>query len=299
MQREQSVGLILMLIFALELLSLYIPGTCRAESPISLYDTTIKSSNILETELLRMTNQNRVQRGLAPLIPDESLIQIARKQSAGMAGQGFLSHVLPSGDLRSRMRFSGYRYKTVRENVASSSSLSWAYNALLESPVHRDNILAEDVNRVGIGIVRCQPPYEKELYITEIFAGRPEVHQPVEIQDILLGQIEDLRKNGAGALVADPLLEKLASDSALAFNPSVPGEDFRSMVAHSAAELQKSGLSKVNINMQLLRDPKNLKIESKVDLGLKARSFGTAIRQVVDSSNEPTFLVLTLIGFAN
>jgi hypothetical protein len=216
-----------------------------------------------------------------------------------MAAQGFISHVLPSGDLKSRMSVGGYRYKAVRENVASSSSLSWAYNALLESPVHRENILAGDVNRVGIGIVRCQPPYEKEIFITEIFASPYEEHQPQEIQDVLLSQIEGLRKNGAGTLVADPLLEKLASDSAQAFDLSAPSEDFRGMVANSTAELQRNGFSKVNVNVQLLRDPKNLKIGSKGDPGLKARGFGSAIRQVVDSGNEPAFLVLTLIGFAN
>jgi hypothetical protein len=284
--------LILLLCFAAPTMALDIPREGKASF-------SSKYSGNLETELLAMTNQKRVEQGLEPLVLDEELTQIARKQSDGMALQGFISHELPSGNLKTRMNLSGYRYKTIRENVASSSSLTWAHNALMKSPAHRENILAVDVNRIGIGIVRCAQPYEKEMFITEIFAAPREDPQPAEVQGILMARLEDLRKSGAGALVANPLLAKLASDSVQSGDVAAAREDFRNRVANSTVELQKDGICRVDMNVQLVRDAKNLKVVAQKNIGREARHFGTAIRQVVDSGNEPAFLVLTLIGFAN
>jgi hypothetical protein len=299
MQGKQSAWLITMLLLSMELFSPCLQRECRSEPPISLPNTTINLPQALETELLWMTNQNRAQQGLEPLVLDEALTRIAREQSTGMANQGFISHELPSGNLKTRMELSGYGYITVRENIASSSSLAWAHNALLKSPAHRDNILAPDVNRVGIGIVHCPPPYEKELFITEIFAAPREVHQSTEVQDILLDQIEDMRKSGTGILVADPLLEKLASDTVQLLDVASPRTDLRNLMTNSAAELHKNGILRLDARVQLLRDPRKLKVVNGGTNRRDANAYGTAIRQVIDNSNEPAFLVLTLIGFAN
>jgi len=275
---------------------------CRAESLTPFAATGTVPEGGLESQLLALTNQNRLRQGLEALTLDEALIRIAREHSAGMAQQGFISHELPSGDLKTRMTSKGYRYLAARENVASARSVVNAQNALMQSPAHKDNILAADVTRVGIGIVRCLPPYEKELYITEIFASPREDYQPAEVHKTLLSRVEDLRRNGDGVLIADPLLERLASDSVLSLNVPVQKEELRNVVANSAGELHRNGrteISRVDVNVQLLHDPKNLNLVNQARTGHQARMFGTAVRQIVDSRNEPAFLVLTLIGFTN
>ncbi len=286
---------------SIAMLCVFCAMTAMAADVPRSWSTQISSKDAarLEDTLLTMTNQRRIQQGLVPLVFDEALTQIAREQSAGMARQGFISHEMPAGDLKTRMNIGGYRYKAARENVASSRSLTWAENALMQSPAHRDNILAIDVSRVGIGIVHCAPPYERELFITEVFASPREEHQPAEIQEALQSQIEDLRKNGAGALIADALLERLAQDSALTVDPSASIGEFKGLVANSAEELYRNGISRVDINVQLLRNPKSLKIINGGSILQQAGAFGTAVRRVVDKSNEPAFLVLTLIGFVN
>jgi hypothetical protein len=303
MPRKRSIWLIPVLLL---LAGCFAPGlqpACHPESSIPSFTATETAhEGGLESELLVLTNQNRTRQGLRALIPDEALTRIAREHSAGMAQQGFISHELPYGDLKTRMSGKGYRYSTARENVASARSVAYAQSALMQSPAHKDNILAADVNRVGIGIVRRPPPFERELYITEIFASPREEHQSAAVREAFLSHVDSLKKSGAGSLVPDPMLEKLASDSVLSLNIPVQQEELRNVVVHSADELQRNGrteISRVDVKVRLLRYPKGLNVPSQERPGQIARMFGTAIREVLDSRNEPAFLVLTLIGYTN
>jgi uncharacterized protein YkwD len=276
---------------------------CQSEpAPTSTNVTMAVPDGQLERELSTLTNLERSRRGLPALALDEALTQIAREHADGMARQGFISHDLPDGNLQTRMTSGGYRYATARENVATAGSVTYAQSALMHSPAHKDNILATDVDRVGIGIVHCPPPFESRLYITEIFATPGKDPLPVEVEETLLNRIEALRKNGAGSMRLDPMLEKLASDSVLTLNVPVQKEELRNLLATSAGELQKRGrseIARVDVSVQLVRDPKNLALSAPAHIGQQASMFGSAIRQVVDRRDEPAFLVLTLIGFTN
>jgi hypothetical protein len=302
MLRWRPVWLIMLLLLA----GFLTPGfhlECRTEVlPHLAITIEAAPEGALESELLILTNQHRMQQGLHVLSPDNSLVRIAREHSLGMARQGYISHDLPAGNLQTRMGLGGYIYEVARENVASARNVAYAQNALLESPAHKRNILATDVDRVGIGIARCAPPFENQLFITEIFASPREEYQPAAVQDELLNRVKDLRESGAGSLVPDPMLEKLASDSVQSLHVPVSRQEIRSLLAASAGELQKNGrmeIARVNAAVQLVRDPKNLNIPNQGYIGQQARMFGTAVRRVVDSRNQPAFLVLTLIGFSN
>jgi hypothetical protein len=276
---------------------------CRSEPSTTFTNTTVTvPDGKLERELLLLTNLDRSRLGLQALALDEALTQIAREHAVGMARQGFISHNLPDGNLQTRMTSSGYRYMTARENVATAGSVPYAQNALMHSPAHKDNILATDVDRIGIGIVHCPPPFESRLYITEIFATPGQDHQPAEVEETLMNRVEDLRKSGAGMMLADPLFKKLASDSVLSLNIPIQREELQNLLASSAGKLRKSGrseIARVDVSVQLVRNPKNLSLSAPAHIGQQASMFGSAIRQVVDSQNESAFLVLTLIGFTN
>jgi uncharacterized protein YkwD len=281
------------ILFAAVLIEMAASSHARAQciSSSTINKNITYSSEALEADLLRMTNQSRVARGLAPLTSDENLVQLARRQSEGMAAQGFISHELPLGDLQTRMSLGGYRYQTARENVASSSSLAWAMDAMLRSPAHRENLLAADVTRLGIGIVRCPPPLDHEFFITEIFASPGTEHKVADIEMALLERL--------GTLAPDSLLQKLAAEAVQSVDPAAGTNRVGHFVANSANELSQNGISKIDVSMQLLHDPKNLKIIYSRTGDRPASKYGTAIRQVRDSRNEAAFLVLTLIGFAN
>jgi hypothetical protein len=274
---------------------------CRSEPSTAFTNkTTTVPDGKLERELLQLTNLDRRRLGLQALAFDEALTQIARDHAAGMARQGFISHDLPNGNLQARLTSTGFRYATARENVATAGSVFYAQNALMHSPAHKDNILATDVDRVGIGIVHGPPPFDSRLYITEIFAAPGEDHQSAEVERTLMNRVEDLRKSGAGSMLPDPLLAKLASDSVLSLNVPVQREDVRNLLASSAGTLQKSDrseIARVDMSVQLVRNPKGLSLSAPAYIGQQASMFGSAVRQVVNSRNEPAFLVLTLIGF--
>jgi uncharacterized protein YkwD len=129
----------------------------------------------LEKQLLELTNEYRRRSGkeIETLVWDDALAEIAREHSQEMALQGFVSHVLPSGNASIRMMRAGYTHASARENIAKSRSFSWASRAFLTSTTHMENIIADDVTSIGIGIVRsldqCNCP--NTLYITVLFAN--------------------------------------------------------------------------------------------------------------------------------
>ncbi len=276
---------------------------CRGEALKNIPNTiSYKAEAALEHELLTLTNHQRIQQGLKALIPDEILTQIARDHSYAMAQQGFISHDQPSGDLQTRMHRAGYLYETARENVAKAQTVSIAQNLFINSPKHRNNMLAANATRAGIGIARCNPPFDKYLYITEIFAAPREEYSPGAVQNLALSRINDLRSQRRSASVQpDPLFENLASRSISSLQVPVKREDLRRLLQDSADELISKGrteLSRLDVSVQLLHNPINLGIPDQA--GEKgADIFGTAVRQVTDSQNRAAFLVLTLIGFTH
>ena len=254
----------------------------------------------LEQELLLLTNQHRILRGLPELVLDEALTQIAREHSVGMAQQGFISHTMPWGDLRSRITRAGYPLEVARENVASAPTIEIAQRALIDSPEHDNNILANDVTRVGIGIAHCPDPLSRKLYITQIFATPREEYQPERVQETLFSRINDLRQNGAGSMLPNPELEKMASRSLQSISMPYKSEELQDVLSASTKELgnsEKLALTRVQANVQLVHNPDKISIPNYAPEG-QARSYGTAVRQVMDGQNQSAFLVLTLIGIA-
>lgn len=283
-----------MLLWSCSLLPGRLPE-CRAET-IAEEPAPVEAA--LESEMLLLTNRERALEGLHALAPDEALTRIAREHSLGMARQGFISHELPYGDLETRMRRSGYTFRTARENVATARTITHAQALLMDSPPHQRNILADDVNRVGIGIVRCPPPYEHELYITEIFAGSRPDYQLETVHDALRAEIDGAPRAGSAALRHDPMLDELASRSVQSLNVPVQSQELRDLLAGSADELRRQGrsdISRIDAAVQLIRDPESITVPSRPLAGI----FGTAVRAVTDQRNQPAFLVLTLFGFTN
>jgi uncharacterized protein YkwD len=274
---------------------------CRSEELTSLLN---KKDAVREDspaqELLTLTNQQRVRQGLQPLVLDEALTKIAREHSQDMVDQGFISHDQPSGDLKTRMNRAGFQYEVARENLASAQTIAKAHAALLSSPIHRANILASDITRIGIGVTRCQETCGTQLYITEVFADAREEYQPAMVQTAVAHRVDALRQMGAGAMLPNPVLEEMAQRSIQSINMPYKSGELRNLAAASVSELQakdRSKFSKLEIAVQLVHNPKKLSIPPMGHDG-QARMYGSAVRQVTDSNNQTAFLVLTLIGIA-
>ena len=115
-----------------------------------------------EELLLSLINQERNSRGISGLNPHPVLKLVARNYSREMIEHGFFSHTsaVDGSKPQDRVNRSGYydNYNgetVVRENLAlisGSAKGSAAHQNFMSSEGHRQNLLASDVNEVGIGI---------------------------------------------------------------------------------------------------------------------------------------------------
>lgn len=108
----------------------------------------------LEAQMLELVNQERAKVGLAPLVRDPALVEVARQHSADMFARGYFAHETPEGESPfDRFNKAGITYRTAGENLALAPTLSLAHTGLMNSPGHRANILNPEFGRVGIGII--------------------------------------------------------------------------------------------------------------------------------------------------
>jgi hypothetical protein len=114
-----------------------------------------------EAKLLREINEIRVQNGRKRLRLDKRTSHVARSRSLDMAAKRYFAHTEPDGDAADDiLDRRGIDAKEVTENIGHTVGLTlragsrrmadWWYR----SPPHRRQMLARDVNYVGIGIAR-------------------------------------------------------------------------------------------------------------------------------------------------
>lgn len=129
----------------------------------------------LEQEMVAAVNVRRAEAGLAPFVFDAGLTEVARIRSQQMVDQGYFGHVDPYGYSMywELLRHFDYSYAWAGENLAVNNygvgeTVERAVDMLMNSPTHRDNILAGDFYRVGIGEVTSA---DGRHFFTMIFLG--------------------------------------------------------------------------------------------------------------------------------
>lgn len=187
-----------------------------------------------EQEIARLVNRERQARGLPALVMDERLRQVARRHSALMASTGEVDHQLPGEpQFLSRLQSQRVRFDASGENVAFDRDAAGAHAALMNSPRHRANILREQYNSIGVGVLQTSTG----IYVTQDFIrGFPEASVE-QAEDEVARHLNELRR-AAGApdlsRVSAPDLRKRACDMARS-NQLNPGSLISSRVASSMA----------------------------------------------------------------
>jgi len=109
---------------------------------------------VAEQEMLVLLNEERKKAGLAPVVFDDSLADVARSHSKDMFTRGYFSHYNPEGQSPfDRMEKAGISYLFAGENLALAPSTPLAMQGLMNSPGHRANILNSNFGRIGIGVI--------------------------------------------------------------------------------------------------------------------------------------------------
>jgi uncharacterized protein YkwD len=128
-----------------------------------------------ERTLLELANQRRREAGAPPLRMDASLSNAARAHARLMVDRQQLSHQFEGEPLlMPRLLETGLRADRVGENVAYNASVERAFEALMQSPPHRRNLLDANFNSAGFAAFWSNG----RLYVVQDFAHRlPAVSQ--------------------------------------------------------------------------------------------------------------------------
>ena len=107
-----------------------------------------------EKEMQKKINEERQKSGVQSLIWSEELAVVARIHARDMWERKYFGHYSPDGsDVGDRLDENGVGYLLAGENLALAPTLDIAHTGLMNSPGHRENILEEDFNQVGIGVI--------------------------------------------------------------------------------------------------------------------------------------------------
>ncbi|MCE5211125.1 MAG: CAP domain-containing protein, partial [Deltaproteobacteria bacterium] len=102
--------------------------------------------------VIALTNNARVENGLAPLTENQLLNRIAEARARDMLEKQYFAHVSPTDQQASDIAQAiGYRYKIIAENIGSGDFYSnqKIVDGWMQSPGHRANILSAEVQEIG------------------------------------------------------------------------------------------------------------------------------------------------------
>lgn len=115
--------------------------------------TTSFSMSADEKIIFDLLNKARTQAGLPKLSADATLFKVARLKAQDMVKNSYFSHTSPTyGSPFKMMKTYGVSYKVAGENIAGNPSLQDAVTSWLNSATHKQNILSNSYNYIGIGI---------------------------------------------------------------------------------------------------------------------------------------------------
>ena len=132
--------------------------------------SNLNTLNSDEQEVFNLINKQRTSNGLPALKIDEEVQKVARIKAQDMVTNNYFSHQSPTyGSPFDMLKSFKISYKAAGENIAANSSNSGAVNAWMNSSGHRANILSNNYNYTGIGVV-SSPKYGK-IYVQQ-FIGK-------------------------------------------------------------------------------------------------------------------------------
>lgn len=136
----------------------YITPTSEEKASVSNTEIIepVSSLNLSTDEeyLLNLINQEREKNNLVKFQIDEDLQNVARLKAKDLVNNNYFSHISPTyGTPFEMLKSYEIKYKTASENIAGNSSLDSALQSWLNSDSHKNNILSNEYNYTGIGVV--------------------------------------------------------------------------------------------------------------------------------------------------
>ena len=128
-------------------------------------------------DMVGLLNEARIDAGLDPLTYDGMLGLVASEHSKDMACRNFFSHINPEDENPAdRVPEAGDDYLPpyiwISENIGTYTDTTEQFESWMASEDHRDNILDDRVDEVGIGIIHIDTGSDYTDYWTAVFLGR-------------------------------------------------------------------------------------------------------------------------------
>jgi uncharacterized protein YkwD len=264
-------------------------------------ESHLTSARDAEALMHELVNQERDRHGLFLLNHDPNLAEIARAHSLDMTENRFFSHDSPShGGLEQRVRAFRYHSHKTRENIALSSTIHSGMASLMTSPGHRANILATDIENLGVGITESQTPSGSRTWMaTQVFA-RPAVTHPIsEVRELAMKELRRLR------LEAD--LEPLQPNQILNYwahrltsKVLTTGELDRELVTEAILQLDPEQLLAITTHVEMVSvtDLSDIRFTSKDASHLLMRWVGVGVACTETVNGPPVYTVVVLLAGA-
>lgn len=122
----------------------------------------------LESEVVKLVNNERRKKGLKDLSINHELTKIAKLKSDDFINNNYFAHNSPTyGSPFDMLKQFGVNYKSAGENIASGqTTANEAFNTWLGSEGHKQNMLNPSFNQTGVGIAKDK---NGRLYWTQLF----------------------------------------------------------------------------------------------------------------------------------
>lgn len=112
-----------------------------------------KFGNVVDSEVIRITNEYRQKEGLPPLRENEKLSEAAMMRADDMFKRQYFDHIAPDGtDVTYTLSVVKYEYAASGENLALGffKDSKELVDAWMASPGHRENILKKNFTEIGV-----------------------------------------------------------------------------------------------------------------------------------------------------
>lgn len=147
-------------------------GAAQAAAPRTVIPPPISAGyelNALEQKAVMLLNAARKEENLEPLKINLKLSKLAADYAVDMSKRKFFAHVDPDGkDPFDRMAAIGIDLPHAGENIALSPDVETAHKMLMDSPLHRENVLNPKFKEIGVGV---RPDSRGGIYLVQEFIG--------------------------------------------------------------------------------------------------------------------------------
>ncbi len=129
-------------------------GSSTPTSPPNVFTVTI-----FEDQAEVLVNVERTAYSLSRVATEQQLRAVARGHSEAMRDLGFFGHRDPQGrNIADRLRDAGIPFRVAGEALArvggSDDPAAFAHTQIMNSPSHRDVILKEGFEVIGVGVAQ-------------------------------------------------------------------------------------------------------------------------------------------------